>query len=135
MVKHTQTIRRLLPTNCLSVFDHFVALALKGLTYLWSFFNIMRRFNDTSHFFKVFNDAPHYSTANTIKYSERILDPTLKKSVGIWEDYSSQGKSCWCSLPRIILLTSFISEKISSWAKSAKILTTQWLFQQHQFQG
>ena len=32
MVKHTQTIRRRLPTNCLSVFDHFVALALKGLT-------------------------------------------------------------------------------------------------------
>ena len=32
MVKHIQTIRRLLPTNCLSVFDHFVGLALKGLT-------------------------------------------------------------------------------------------------------
>ena len=31
MVKHTQTICRLLPTNCLSVFDHFVGLALKGL--------------------------------------------------------------------------------------------------------
>ena len=31
MVKHTQTIRRLLPTNCLSVFDHFLGLALKGL--------------------------------------------------------------------------------------------------------
>ena len=31
MVKHTQTIRRELPTNCLSVFDHFVGLALKGL--------------------------------------------------------------------------------------------------------
>ena len=28
MVKHTQTIRRLLPTNCLSAFDHFVRLAL-----------------------------------------------------------------------------------------------------------
>ena len=26
MVKHTQTIRRLLPMNCLSVFDHFVGL-------------------------------------------------------------------------------------------------------------
>ena len=25
-----KTIRRLLPTNCLSVFDHFVGLALKG---------------------------------------------------------------------------------------------------------
>ena len=32
MVKRTQTFRRLLPTNCLSVFDHFVGLALKGLT-------------------------------------------------------------------------------------------------------
>ena len=31
MVRYTQTIRRLLPTNCLSVFDHFVRLALKGL--------------------------------------------------------------------------------------------------------
>ena len=31
MFKHTQTIRRFLPTNCLSVFDHFVGLALKGL--------------------------------------------------------------------------------------------------------
>ena len=35
MVKHTQTIRRLLPTNCLSVFDHFVGLALKGLKELY----------------------------------------------------------------------------------------------------
>ena len=31
MVKHTQTIRRLLLTNYLSVFDHFMRLALKGL--------------------------------------------------------------------------------------------------------
>ena len=31
MVKHTQTIRWLLPTNCLRVFDHFVGLAIKGL--------------------------------------------------------------------------------------------------------
>ena len=31
MVKHIQTIRRKKPTNCLSVFDHFVGLALKGL--------------------------------------------------------------------------------------------------------
>ena len=31
MVKHTQTICRQQPTNCLSVFDHFVGLALKGL--------------------------------------------------------------------------------------------------------
>ena len=31
MVKHTQTIRRLLPINCLNVFDHFKGLALKRL--------------------------------------------------------------------------------------------------------
>ena len=31
MVKHTQAICRLLSTKCVSVFDHFVRLALKGL--------------------------------------------------------------------------------------------------------
>ena len=31
MVKHTQTIRRQQSTDCLSVLDHFVGLALKGL--------------------------------------------------------------------------------------------------------
>ena len=31
MIKYTQTICRLLPTNCLKVFDHFVELTLKGL--------------------------------------------------------------------------------------------------------
>ena len=31
MVKHTQAIRQLLPTNCFSVFDHFVGLAFKEL--------------------------------------------------------------------------------------------------------
>ena len=29
-VKHTETIRRLLPTNSLSVFDHFMGLPLKS---------------------------------------------------------------------------------------------------------
>ena len=32
MVKHTQQFVGNLPTNCLSVFDQFVGLALKGLT-------------------------------------------------------------------------------------------------------
>ena len=31
MAKHIQTIRRLLPTNCLSVFGHFVELALRNV--------------------------------------------------------------------------------------------------------
>ena len=33
MVKHTQTIRNLLPTHCLSTSDHFVGLALKELKF------------------------------------------------------------------------------------------------------
>ena len=33
MVKHTQTIRCQQPKNCLSVFDHFVGVALKMLVY------------------------------------------------------------------------------------------------------
>ena len=32
MVKQTQAICRLLPANSLNVFDHFVGLALKGLS-------------------------------------------------------------------------------------------------------
>ena len=32
MVKHTQAILRQQPTNCLSVLDHFVGLALKELS-------------------------------------------------------------------------------------------------------
>ena len=33
-INHTKTIPRRLPTNCLSVFDHFVGLALKGLKFI-----------------------------------------------------------------------------------------------------
>ena len=32
--KHTQTIRRQEPTNCLSVFDYFVGLTLNGVNIL-----------------------------------------------------------------------------------------------------
>ena len=38
MVKHTQKFVGKLPTNCLSVFDHFVILALKGLSVQQEFF-------------------------------------------------------------------------------------------------
>ena len=34
IVKHTQTIYQMLLVNCLSVFDHFVVLPLKGLSFL-----------------------------------------------------------------------------------------------------
>ena len=55
MVKHTQTIRRLLPTNRLSVFDHFVGLALKGSTHSSPFWYTMKksRFNLISRNFSM----------------------------------------------------------------------------------
>ena len=43
MGKHTQTIRRLLKTNCLGVFDYFVGLALKGLKILLKKDTILER--------------------------------------------------------------------------------------------
>ena len=39
MVKHTQTIRRLLPRDCLNVFDHFVGLGFKGLNIIVFVYN------------------------------------------------------------------------------------------------
>ena len=42
MFKHTQTIRQLLLTNCLIVFDHFVGLALRGLTSMLLFIYVMQ---------------------------------------------------------------------------------------------
>ena len=37
MAKHNQAIRRLLPTNCFSVFDHFVGFVFIGLTLPYKF--------------------------------------------------------------------------------------------------
>ena len=42
MVKHAQTIRQLLLTNCLSVFDHFVGLERKESTGSCFEYNIAR---------------------------------------------------------------------------------------------
>ena len=44
MVKRIQTIHRLLLTNCLSLFDHFVGLALKGFSYFSSFMQLLSVF-------------------------------------------------------------------------------------------
>ena len=52
MVKHTQTIRRLSPTNCLSVFDNFVGLAIKGLTKPFSALFPLKGHTYLDNFFK-----------------------------------------------------------------------------------
>ena len=61
MVKHTQTIRRQEPTNCLSVLDHFAGLALKGLYN--HFFQILNPLHETviEKQFKITITDEHYS--------------------------------------------------------------------------
>ena len=63
MVRHTQTIRRLLPMNCLSVFDHFVGLALKRLLnpfqanvfFIWPF-----KLSENQDFIQCFQEVHGY---------------------------------------------------------------------------
>ena len=43
MVKYGQTARRLLSTDCLSVFDHFVGLAFKGLNVIVFVYNRLKQ--------------------------------------------------------------------------------------------
>ena len=78
MAKHIQTIRWQKPTNCLSVFDHFVGLALKGLT---CFSNVLvRTIYGESHCLKVYNvlskeyiwGSKGYNSTE-IRYRENLL--------------------------------------------------------------
>ena len=62
MVKHTQTIRRLLPTICLTVFHHFVELALKALT--------------------IFRPVLHFYTSGFLAFSGGI-DKELLPDIGL----------------------------------------------------
>ena len=39
----TQTIRQLLPTDCLSIFDHFVELGFKGLNVIVFVYNGLKQ--------------------------------------------------------------------------------------------
>ena len=77
MVKHTQTISRQKPTNCFSVFDHFVKLTLKGLK--------------TEHCFNVFFDVKKQSFEKNTRESTVIF--TLLKESKIdffWTDDEMQ---------------------------------------------
>ena len=60
MVKSTQKIRRLLPTNCLRLFDHFLGLALKRLNF--TFVDFVYKF--------------HVSCMEWLNKSEQILRHT-----------------------------------------------------------
>ena len=64
MIEHTQTVRRVLLTNSLSVFDHFVRLALKGL---FKIFNEECNLNLELIFQLLFTYDWHKSSTNYLK--------------------------------------------------------------------
>ena len=72
MVKRTQTIRRLLPMNCLNVFDHFVRLALYKST-SGGFLHYL--FLTISLFFSDWNCQLAHWNLNLLRY----LDASLQK--------------------------------------------------------
>ena len=113
MVKHTKKIRRLLPTNYLSVFDHFVGLALNGLNRKRNYLNY------TKVTFSVFNwlvwavsllffkilvlVIPAFST---VAFKLRIMSAYLATSVSL--DWSFQVASkrwsrTFCEITRVII--------------------------------
>ena len=86
-----------LPTNCLSVFDHFVGLALKGLNLIACFIISISLLNDnlyTLHFsvllftdkkrrMKIANTIAVYSLAIHIHFSNIFLDFSRKLNLQI----------------------------------------------------
>ena len=50
MVRHTQIISGNLPTNCLSVFDHFVGLALKRLKKIFKKYSFVSAYVEPNFF-------------------------------------------------------------------------------------
>ena len=67
MVKHSQTIHWLLPKNCLSVFDHFWGLALKGLIKYY----ILCNFVETKQIFTR-SLRTTIKTNNQVKISQKL---------------------------------------------------------------
>ena len=84
-VKHNQTIRRLLPPNCLGMFDHFVRSTLKGLKIIQikSLFHLKTSKNPGFPY--VFRGNRKYIIC--LKWSSRIWKRTLLQTwflVSFW---------------------------------------------------
>ena len=76
MVKYTQTIRRLLPTNCLSMCDDLVGLELKGLKRtMMKIFQLERNVPPKIYLFK----ANNRNTRKKTKYVPKLTTKTLER--------------------------------------------------------
>ena len=74
MVKHVQTIHQQRPTICLSVLNHFVWLALKGLTKYILDFN----FQSSNYLDKAMSDTQNFSAFPSFVLSpEKLLSTSF----------------------------------------------------------
>ena len=81
MVKHTQTIRLLLPTNCLSVFGHFVGLALKCITWFNPPYSVNMETNIGKTFLKLIDKHLTFTfqkLTSSTKYSTETIAKMIK---------------------------------------------------------
>ena len=93
MVKHAPTIRRQIATNCLSVFDHFVNLALKGLNFkrrnsvtIWRPISRDTRLRDTVLFWYIRFADLICKTTSLWHRNEIKLGLYRHTSMGNWSD-------------------------------------------------
>ena len=96
MVKHTQTIRQQQPTNCLSVFNHFVGLALKVLT-----LSMFLQQNNTYRSY----DLNHYL------FPMFSFDSTPSLSLGVWFFQEWNGRRQKETLGKYNLTLSYLKSK------------------------
>ena len=88
MVKHTEIVRRKQSTNCLSLFDHFVGLALKGLNGSVDGMLIFSDYLRIVNLSDFFGCSGHVIRANTIRYFMSVCNFALEK-VSKWHQL-------WC---------------------------------------
>ena len=75
---HTQTIRRLLPTICLSMFDHFVGLALKCLTNVTHFMPLVSRYTSWKGVFREYRNIPAARHGLTETFFDKLSNPNIQ---------------------------------------------------------
>ena len=78
MVSHTQTVRWQQPTNCFSVFDHFMGLVLKGLTPKMDLF--VKMIIDAAQK-RIFSHEDFFSKCDQIRRELQIWSHLPKKSL------------------------------------------------------
>ena len=106
MVKHTQTIRRLLLMNSLSVFGHSVGLALKGL-------NLSTYSDQFKIWYCYLTDSKSQFSLLNIK---RNFLEIYKKYIYFWKFWKMFRK---CLLPAISV----------SWIAAKEVVSTNWFVQ------